>query len=189
MLASGQAVYNNNAKADMLGVSRADLETYEAVSESVARQMAQGALTTSGAHISVAVTGYAGAWGDPSRHIDGGTALNGSSRVVDRAYILPRATMQTQLLHLDPAASPQENAPLAAAYVLAHSPASLVVSAFSDGPDNAFLSIAAKGQEPHTKPIPLNNSEKPATRQVAEAALAQLQRSLDLQQQHQQWAS
>ena len=44
----------------LLGVSPADLETHGAVSETVACQMAAGALRASGADIAVAVTGIAG---------------------------------------------------------------------------------------------------------------------------------
>ncbi|HAX84569.1 MAG TPA: competence/damage-inducible protein A, partial [Ruminococcaceae bacterium] len=47
-------------KHKVLGVSADDLEKYGAVSEPVARQMAQGALRVSGADIAVSVTGIAG---------------------------------------------------------------------------------------------------------------------------------
>ncbi len=56
----GFVTYANAAKVSLLGVSPADLETHGAVSETVARQMAQGALAASGADIAVAVTGIAG---------------------------------------------------------------------------------------------------------------------------------
>jgi nicotinamide-nucleotide amidase len=56
----GFITYANAAKISLLGVSPADLETHGAVSESVARQMAAGALQASGADIAVAVTGIAG---------------------------------------------------------------------------------------------------------------------------------
>ena len=56
----GFVTYANAAKMDLLGVSPADLETHGAVSETVARQMAAGALRVSGADIAVAVTGIAG---------------------------------------------------------------------------------------------------------------------------------
>ena len=62
----GFVTYANEAKFKLLGVSSADLDAHGAVSETVARQMAQGALTNSGADIAVAVTGIAGP--------DGGTA-------------------------------------------------------------------------------------------------------------------
>jgi nicotinamide-nucleotide amidase len=56
----GFVTYANAAKSEMLGVSQKDIETSGAVSEVVARAMAEGALKKSGAGISVAVTGIAG---------------------------------------------------------------------------------------------------------------------------------
>ena len=52
--------YANEIKHSVLGVSEDDLNKYGAVSEPVARQMAQGALKVSGADIAVSVTGIAG---------------------------------------------------------------------------------------------------------------------------------
>ena len=101
VLSYARAVYNNNAKADMLGVSRDDLQKYEAVSEPVARQMAEGALTGSSAQIGVAVTGYSGPWGDETRSIDGGTVFIGAS------HQLPEGKRATHVeeLHFDKARS------------------------------------------------------------------------------------
>lgn len=52
--------YSNEIKHKILGVSEDDLRTYGAVSEQVAKQMAQGVLRLSGADIAVSVTGIAG---------------------------------------------------------------------------------------------------------------------------------
>lgn len=52
--------YANGIKHKVLGVSVDDLNKYGAVSEPVAKQMAQGALKVSGADIAVSVTGIAG---------------------------------------------------------------------------------------------------------------------------------
>lgn len=52
--------YANEIKHRVLGVSEDDLNKYGAVSEPVAKQMAQGALKVSGADIAVSVTGIAG---------------------------------------------------------------------------------------------------------------------------------
>lgn len=52
--------YSNEIKRNVLGVSADDLQKYGAVSEQVAKQMAQGALRVSGADIAVSVTGIAG---------------------------------------------------------------------------------------------------------------------------------
>jgi nicotinamide-nucleotide amidase len=56
----GFITYANAAKISLLGVSPMDLETHGAVSETVARQMAAGALQAGGTDIAVAVTGIAG---------------------------------------------------------------------------------------------------------------------------------
>jgi nicotinamide-nucleotide amidase len=59
----GFVTYTNEAKSDMLGVPAELIASVGAVSEEVARQMAQGALDRSLADITVAVTGVAGPGG------------------------------------------------------------------------------------------------------------------------------
>ncbi|MBU1363729.1 MAG: nicotinamide-nucleotide amidase [Gammaproteobacteria bacterium] len=59
----GFVTYSNAAKADMLGVPDSMLARHGAVSETVARAMAQGALAHSRADWSVAITGIAGPGG------------------------------------------------------------------------------------------------------------------------------
>jgi nicotinamide-nucleotide amidase len=59
----GFVTYSNEAKADMLGVPLGLIDAVGAVSEPVARLMAQGALSRSRAHIAVSVTGVAGPGG------------------------------------------------------------------------------------------------------------------------------
>ena len=59
----GFVVYTNEAKQELLDVPAALLETVGAVSEEVARAMAEGALKHSNAQIGVAVTGIAGPGG------------------------------------------------------------------------------------------------------------------------------
>lgn len=56
----GFVTYSNAAKIDCLGVSEDTLIRYGAVSEEVARAMAEGALTHSRAHLAVSITGIAG---------------------------------------------------------------------------------------------------------------------------------
>lgn len=56
----GFVTYANAAKIGMLGVSAETLEAHGAVSESVAAEMASGALQQAGADLAVAVTGIAG---------------------------------------------------------------------------------------------------------------------------------
>ena len=62
----GIVSYSNRIKHDVLGVSSDDLEKYGAVSETVAKQMAVGALKVSGADVAVSVTGIAGPGSDSS---------------------------------------------------------------------------------------------------------------------------
>lgn len=59
----GFVTYSNAAKTEMLGVPAALIEQEGAVSEAVARAMADGALAHSQAHVSLAVTGVAGPTG------------------------------------------------------------------------------------------------------------------------------
>lgn len=59
----GFVTYSNAAKTDMLGVPSALIEQDGAVSEAVARAMADGALAHSRAQVSLAVTGVAGPTG------------------------------------------------------------------------------------------------------------------------------
>ena len=59
----GFVTYSNAAKADMLGVRTATLQQFGAVSEEVAREMAEGALARSAADLAVSVTGIAGSGG------------------------------------------------------------------------------------------------------------------------------
>ena len=56
----GFVTYSNESKSEMLGVKTDTLEKYGAVSEEVAREMAEGALKYSHADVSIAITGVAG---------------------------------------------------------------------------------------------------------------------------------
>ena len=60
----GFVAYAKEAKAELLGIERSLLDENEAVSEPVARAMAEGALNRSKAEIAIAVTGFAGPAGD-----------------------------------------------------------------------------------------------------------------------------
>lgn len=59
----GFVTYSNDAKIEMLGIRPETLATHGAVSEEIAREMAQGALTRSKAGLAVSVTGIAGPGG------------------------------------------------------------------------------------------------------------------------------
>jgi nicotinamide-nucleotide amidase len=60
MVDRGFVTYSNEAKTDMLGVSKDTLEKHGAVSAETAHEMAAGALRNSRAGITLAVTGIAG---------------------------------------------------------------------------------------------------------------------------------
>lgn len=59
----GLITYSNRAKQELLGVAGDLIADYGAVSEPVARMMAEGALERSNAHLAVAITGVAGPTG------------------------------------------------------------------------------------------------------------------------------
>ncbi|MGI9512081.1 MAG: CinA family protein [Anderseniella sp.] len=63
MIDRGFVTYSNEAKSEMLGVPMRLIEQHGAVSEQVAREMAEGALRNSHANVSVSVTGIAGPGG------------------------------------------------------------------------------------------------------------------------------
>ena len=59
----GYVVYSNRSKEELLGIPPALINEYGAVSEAIARAMAEGALKKSGAHLAISVTGIAGPGG------------------------------------------------------------------------------------------------------------------------------
>ncbi|MDH5634143.1 MAG: CinA family protein [Gammaproteobacteria bacterium] len=59
----GFVVYTNAAKSEMLGVDASIIDAHGAVSEQVARALAEGVLTHSHADFSLAITGVAGPGG------------------------------------------------------------------------------------------------------------------------------
>lgn len=78
----GFVTYSNAAKREMLGVSDESLARFGAVSETVAREMAEGALARSGADLAVSVTGIAGPGGSehkPEGRVCFGLAMTGQA--------------------------------------------------------------------------------------------------------------
>lgn len=75
----GFVTYSNTAKQQMLGVQPDTLEAHGAVSEEVAREMAEGALDHSEADVAVSITGIAGPGG--SGHKPEGRVCFGLARV------------------------------------------------------------------------------------------------------------
>ena len=87
----GFVTYSNEAKQQLLGVPQALLDTHGAVSEEVARAMAQGALARAPVDMAVSVTGIAGPGGAvPGKPV--GTVWMG---------LATAQGVQTQLLQLD----------------------------------------------------------------------------------------
>lgn len=82
----GFVTYSNAAKREMLGVHAETLEAFGAVSEQVAREMADGALRHSAAEMAVSVTGIAGPGGSefkPEGRVCFGLAMRGRETVVE----------------------------------------------------------------------------------------------------------
>lgn len=82
----GFVTYSNAAKVDMLGVSEETLAAHGAVSEAVAREMAEGALAHSAADLAVAITGIAGPGGSefkPEGRVCFGVARKGRETRVE----------------------------------------------------------------------------------------------------------
>jgi nicotinamide-nucleotide amidase len=96
----GYVTYSNEAKQEMLGVPAALLETVGAVSEEVARAMAEGALRASGADMALSCTGIAGPGGaTPSKpvglvYIGGAARGTGAARVARHVFPGDRAAVR-----------------------------------------------------------------------------------------------
>lgn len=60
---AGVVSYSNASKRDILGVSQESIDRYGAVSEQVAREMAEGVRRIAGADYAIATTGIAGPTG------------------------------------------------------------------------------------------------------------------------------
>lgn len=88
----GFVTYSNEAKTEMLGVPAGLIAEHRAVSEPVARAMAEGALAHSSADIAVAVTGIAGPGGGSAEKPVGlvfiGAARKGVSAIAER-HVFP----------------------------------------------------------------------------------------------------
>lgn len=108
-LAGGVVSYSNDAKIELLGVDGALIAQHGAVSEPVARAMAEGALAKFGADTAVGITGIAGPGGGTAEKPVGtvcfGVAVAGRDTVVrtlrlpgDRSDVRERST--TVAMHL-----------------------------------------------------------------------------------------
>ena len=85
---AGYVTYSNEAKARMLAVAQTTLADHGAVSEPVARQMAEGARDDAGADIAISCTGIAGPGGGSAAKPVGlvfiGCAARGQATRVER---------------------------------------------------------------------------------------------------------
>ena len=105
----GFVSYSNAAKTELLGVEAALIDAHGAVSEPVARAMAEGALAHSQAQVSLAVTGIAGPSGGSADKpvgtvwfawcVDGNTHIETHCFAGDRASVRA-ATVQHALARL-----------------------------------------------------------------------------------------
>ena len=88
MVDRGFVTYSNEAKMEMIGVSKATLDAHGAVSRETALEMAAGALARSRAGIALAVTGIAGPDGGSAEKPVGlvwfGLALKGREPVAQK---------------------------------------------------------------------------------------------------------
>lgn len=94
----GFVSYSNEAKHEALGVDAALIAAHGAVSEPVARAMAEGALAHSQAQVSLAVTGIAGpTGGSPDKPVGTvwfGWSVGGATRTERRRFEGDRATVR-----------------------------------------------------------------------------------------------
>jgi len=94
----GFVTYSNQAKTELLGVDATLIATHGAVSEQVARAMAEGALTRSRAQVTVAVTGVAGPGGGsvdkPVGTVWFGWSIGSQVRTERRHFTGGRATVR-----------------------------------------------------------------------------------------------
>jgi len=82
----GFVTYSNKAKIEMLGVLPETLDAFGAVSEEVAREMAEGALRHSPADLAVSITGIAGPGGSehkPEGRVCFGLAQTGHGTITE----------------------------------------------------------------------------------------------------------
>ena len=96
----GFVTYSNAAKQECLGVSAALLQQYGAVSEPVARAMAEGALVHSRTDLAVSVTGVAGPGGGTEEKPVGTVwlAVESTARVTTKKLLWPGARDQIRTL-------------------------------------------------------------------------------------------
>lgn len=98
-LQCGVVAYANEAKCSILGVSSSDIERYGAVSEQVARQMAEGARRVSGADYAIATTGIAGPSGGSAEKPVGTVWIAVATPTHTIAMMRPSGTDRSQIIN------------------------------------------------------------------------------------------
>jgi nicotinamide-nucleotide amidase len=99
----GFVTYSNEAKTELLGVRLQTLESFGAVSEETAREMALGALSNSFGNVAFAVTGVAGPEGGteakPVGTVCFGFAFDGTVVTATRHFRGDRSAIRAQSVH------------------------------------------------------------------------------------------
>ena len=100
----GFVTYTKEAKSDLLGIERDLLERNDAVSEPVARAMAEGALSRSEADIALGVTGFAGPAGHGCEeglvHFALASRAGGPQHRVEHFGAIGRGPVRIKALHV-----------------------------------------------------------------------------------------
>ena len=100
IFSEGYVTYSNEAKEKNLGVSHEALENFGAVSEIIARQMAEGVCRVTGARLGLSATGIAGPTGGTADKPVGlvymGVCLDGVTTVVKNVFKGNRSEVRTQ---------------------------------------------------------------------------------------------
>lgn len=96
---AGVVAYANEAKRDILGVNYDDIMHYGAVSEQVARQMAEGAQRITGADYAIATTGIAGPTGGTTQKPVGTVWIAVATPQGTIATLRPSGTDRSQIIN------------------------------------------------------------------------------------------
>ncbi|MBQ3536490.1 MAG: competence/damage-inducible protein A [Alistipes sp.] len=96
---AGVVAYANEAKRDILGVNYDDIMRYGAVSEQVARQMAEGAQRITGADYAIATTGIAGPTGGSTQKPVGTVWIAVATPQGTIATLRPSGTDRSQIIN------------------------------------------------------------------------------------------
>jgi len=98
VLKQGFITYSNKAKRKLIGVKKLTLKEFGAVSEKTAKEMAKGAILTTGSDVAVSITGIAGPDGGTKEKPVGlvyiGVSVKGEMRVKEYHFTGNRAKIR-----------------------------------------------------------------------------------------------